>query len=247
MKRGFTLVELLVVIAIIGILSVLVVPSVININKGINERLLASKKEEISSNAELYANNNEDIFNGTNEAYIYVWELIDANYVSVDTKYGADNCPDSRTAKGCVINPVSKESMNNDYVILTKQGAGVTSKYVSTGEEIISTGLSGDTLVNAVCKLLEKNNGNTYVDSDGVTSKVPCKCGGETDEYGNPTEIYSSSGEKINADACLLSGTDVNNHLRYGNLNSNNPNWRVLGVYKVDGHLTAKMITSGAV
>ncbi len=244
MKKGFTLVELLAVIAIIGILSVLVVPSIININKGINERLLASKKEEISSNAELYANNNEDLFNGTNEAYIYVWELIDANYVSVDTKYGSDNCTESRTTKGCVINPVSKQSMNEDYVILTKQGAGVTSEYVSMGDGTTSQGVNGDTLVNAVCKLLEKHNGNAYV-GDSI---VPCKCGGDFDEYNNPTEIVDASGTTLDTEACLLSGTDVNNHLRYGNLNSNNPNWRVLGVYLLgDGHLTAKMITSGAV
>ena len=245
MKKGFTLVELLAVIAIIGILSVLVVPSIININKGINERLLASKKEEISSNAELYANNNEDLFNGTNEAYIYVWELIDANYVSVDTKYGSDNCTESRTTKGCVINPVSKQSMNEDYVILTRQGAGVTSEYVSMGDGTTSQGVNGDTLVNAVCNIFknEKTRGNAYV-GDSI---VPCKCSDTADSQypNNPAKLVDNNGQEVSA--CLLSGTDVNNHLRYGNLNSNNPNWRVLGLYMVDGHITAKMITSGAV
>ena len=221
MKKGFTLVELLVVIAIIGILSVIVVPSITSINRSINERLLASKKEEISSNAELYAGNNEEIFNGTNEAYIYVWELVDANYVSVDAKVGDDQCTgsDVKTTKGCVINPVDKSSMNKDYVILTKQGAGVSSKYISMGD------------------------GNAYVNGD----IVPCKCSDEKDSVytDNPAKLVTTSGEEVNA--CILSGTDVNNHLRYGNINSNHPNWRVLGLYKIDGHVTAKMITSGAV
>ena len=42
-NNGFTLVELLVVIAIIAILSLLVVPSVITVNKNINERLYNQK------------------------------------------------------------------------------------------------------------------------------------------------------------------------------------------------------------
>ena len=245
MKKGFTLVELLVVIAIIGILSVIVVPSITSINRSINERLLASKKEEISSNAELYAGNNEEIFNGTNEAYIYVWELVDANYVSVDAKVGDDQCTgsDVKTTKGCVINPVDKSSMNKDYVILTKQGAGVSSKYISMGDGTGSNGLQGNTLVKAVCDLFNKSNGNAYVNGD----IVPCKCSDDKDSVytDNPAKLVTTSGEEVNA--CILSGTDVNNHLRYGNINSNHPNWRVLGLYKIDGHVTAKMITSGAV
>ena len=47
MKKGFTLTELLVVIAIIGVLALLVVPSVLSVNKNINKRLLDNKKEHI--------------------------------------------------------------------------------------------------------------------------------------------------------------------------------------------------------
>ena len=64
-KKGFTLVELLVVIAIIGILSIIVIPSVVNINKNINEKLYQEKVSSIESAAKIYANNHEEIFNGT--------------------------------------------------------------------------------------------------------------------------------------------------------------------------------------
>ena len=60
-KKGFTLIELLVVIAIIAILSVIIVPSIITVNKNVNERLYQQKKESIISAAELYASNNPDI------------------------------------------------------------------------------------------------------------------------------------------------------------------------------------------
>ena len=46
-SNGFTLVELLVVIAIIAILSLLVVPSVITVNKNINERLYNQKTDYV--------------------------------------------------------------------------------------------------------------------------------------------------------------------------------------------------------
>ena len=247
MKKGFTLVELLVVIAIIGILSVVVIPSIVNINKNINTRSLASKKENISASAELFANNNEEIFNGTNEAYIYVWELIDANYVTVDTKINNDNCTATiaKTTKGCVISPTNKTSMNKDYVVLYKEGAGVSSKYISQDDDNSSGSIQADTLVNVVCQMFEKTPGNAYKNGNVLVS---CKCNSTEDpETGNPTGFVDTNGNALSVDACLLSGTDVNNHLRYGNVNSNKPNWRVLGVYKVDGHLTAKMITSGAV
>ena len=140
--------------------------------------------------------------------------------------------------------------MNDDYIILTKQGAGVTSEYVDTTGPSTGPDHRADTLVNIVCDMLEKSNGHAYVSSSA--QPVDCKCGGASDTYGNPTKILDASGNEISAEACLLTGGDVNNHLRYGNVNSNKPNWRVLGVYKVlmeDGqyHLSAKMITSGAV
>ena len=78
-KNGFTLVELLVVIAIIAILSLLVVPSVITVNKNINERLYNQKTDYVERAAELFATNKEDIFNGAEEVKVYVYELLAAN------------------------------------------------------------------------------------------------------------------------------------------------------------------------
>ena len=37
---------------------------------------------------------------------------------------------------------------------------------------------------------------------------------------------------------------EVNNWLKYG---SNEANWRVVGLYNIDGKVSAKMITSGVV
>ena len=91
-KNGFTLVELLVVIVIISVLSIIVIPSIININKNINKRLLEEKKEHIESSAILYANNNEEIFNGTDEVKVFVYELINTTYLSVDVDTTDNRC-----------------------------------------------------------------------------------------------------------------------------------------------------------
>ena len=244
MKKGFTLVELLVVVAIIAVLSVIVIPSVTKINKNINERLYSTRKEDISSGAELYANNNEEIFNGTNEAYIYVWELIDANYVTTDAKVestGSCTLDSAKTSKGCVVNPTDKSKvMNEDYVILTKQGAGVSSEYVVNGSGSSNGGLA-DTLTEIVCDMFDKTPGHA-TDPSNPDRTVDCKCNSDR------SKVVNTSGQVISGGACLFSGTDVNNHLRYGNPNSNKPNWRVLGVYDIGAEkLSPKMITSGAV
>ena len=80
-KKGFTLTELLVVIAIIGIIAVIAVPSILTINKNINNRLYSETVSNIENAAVLYASNNPDIFNGVTEVKIYVYELINGNYL----------------------------------------------------------------------------------------------------------------------------------------------------------------------
>ena len=66
-KYGFTLTEVLVVIAIIAVIVIIAVPSVLVINRNMNERVYARKIDLIESAAESYGINNPDVFNATNE------------------------------------------------------------------------------------------------------------------------------------------------------------------------------------
>lgn len=239
-KKGFTLIELLVVIAIIAVLTLIVIPSVIKINRNVNERLLSGKIEEIESSAILYASNNQEIFNGTDEAYVYVYELIESNYLTVDVKTTDDRCPEANrgaTTKGCMVDPTAESnataSLNMNYVVLRKQGAGVTADY-QDGNPSNPNGDTPTTLVDAVC--IGFDNG-TFVGqtTNASGTVVSCKCNAKL----NATKLVDSSNNEV--EACLIAGDNPNNYLRYGD---SKPNWRVLGVYKVNGSLSAKMITS---
>ena len=238
-KKGFTLVELLVVIAIIAILSIIIVPSVINVNKNINKRLLSEKIENIESSAILYANNNEEIFNGTDVVYIYLYELVESNYMTTDVAVGADNCNSEteNTKIGCIIDPVTKVSINNNYVILRKEGVGVTATYVNATEVQEGSGNESVTLVDAVCAGFANGTFKGQAYSSGVI--VDCTC----DKAKSPTKLVVK-GTSTTVEACLIAGENVNNYLRYGDTKAN---WRVLGVYNLDGTITAKMITSDPV
>ena len=255
-KKGFTLVELLVVIVIIGVLSVIIVPSIININKNINERLYEEKKENIVSAAILYANNHEEIFNGVSEAEVYVKDLVDSKYFTADAT--KTNCEQYRAVingvtvdneNGCVLDPrtyVSNESKNmNQYkVVLTKEGATVVGKYIGSTETYNAgenTGTS-KTLVAAVCKKFDNKPGKAYYNSQ----VVDCKCILENGNYTGISVNTGSTYENKGVKACLFSGTSVDNYLKYGDSKAN---WRVLGVYldaapEYGNTLVAKMITS---
>ena len=238
-KKGFTLVELLVVIAIIAILSIIIVPSIVNVNKNINKRLLSEKIENIESSAVLYANNNEEIFNGTDVVYLYVYELVESNYMTTDAKVGSENCNGEaeNTTIGCVIDPTTKVSINNNYVILRKEGVGVTATYVNTTEVQEGTVNESVTLVDAVCAGFANGTFKGQAYSSGRL--VDCTC----DKAKAATKVVVK-GTSTAVQACLIAGENVNNYLRYGDTKAN---WRVLGIYNLDGTLTAKMITSDPV
>lgn len=53
-KKGFTLTEILVVIVLIGVIMAIAIPSVVEVRKRINKRLLSEKKQEILVAAQLY-------------------------------------------------------------------------------------------------------------------------------------------------------------------------------------------------
>lgn len=249
-KDGFTLVELLVVIAIIAILSVIIVPSVITVNKNVNDRLYQQKQESIISAAELYASNNPDIFNGADKVYVYVYQLIDADYLKIDTKYGQGVCTGTtdNISKGCVVDPrgsSDKPILNNEKVLLTKKAVGVVGEFDDGDDDILQ---DSDTLVNAICKRFE--NG-TFMGLYSADTNSQCTC---FDDPSNPINGFDSLGKKgesgpsSDIEACLIvsdsESGNVNNWLKYG---SSEANWRVLGVYKVDGVLYSKMITADVI
>ena len=221
-KKGFTLSEMLVVIVIIAIIAVIAIPSLIVANKNINRRLLNSKKEHIVTAAELYGTDNPDIFNGRAEVKVYVSELIDYNYLEKEVDLSEEGCQDitetNNSTIGCIINPVDKSSMNQEYVILRREAVGVVGEYEGPEDPADS---DDDTLVAVVCRRLKEDIFNG-VDANGDA----CTC----------EDIESGKVE-----ACLISGgSDVNNYLRYENVM-----WRVIGIYDIYGdntQLSAKMI-----
>ena len=149
-KKGFTLIELLGVIALIAILSVLIVPNIMNVNKNMNSRLYTKKKENIIAAAELYGSNNPDIFKGSDTVTITVLDLLESDYLKPDS-YDKEKCGEETTKAGCVIdsrNDATKKSMNDMKITLTKEMVGITAKF----EEITEIASNSDTLVNKVCE-----------------------------------------------------------------------------------------------
>ncbi len=224
-KDGFTLSEVLVVIVIIGIISAIAIPSIILVNKSINERLRSEKENLIISAAKTYANDNPDLFNTMSEVKVYVYELLNRNYLEYDvetsdrgncvTTINIDGDANTPNASGCMIDPTDNSSMNTRYVILRKEGVGIS---VTLDGEMTSD--IGGNLVDEVCSRLLNGNfiGKDY---NGNT----CNC----------TNI--TNGE---IDVCLITGNVNNNYLLYdGDM------WRVMGIYDIEGtnsNLVAKMI-----
>ena len=239
-KKGFTLTELLVVIALISIIVLIAVPSVISISKRINKRVYNAKIQEIVSAAELYGTNNPDLFNGRTEVKVYISELVDKGFVSTDSKSDTAVCKadsaDHRTSKGCVVNPVDKVSMNQNFVIIKKEASGVTATY---GGE--TTTITNGTLVEQVCARFD--NG-MFTGKSGTGTNDYCGC--DFDNNGKVIGIYKLKNGVVDTSspvkACIIAGDETNNYLKYGGTM-----WRVMGIYNVyddQTRLVAKMITN---
>ena len=119
-KSGFTLTEILVVIVLIGIIMSIAIPSVVEVRKRINKRLLNEKKSEILVAAQLYANDKKI----TTDTYINVYNLLE-DYIKRDAEPNTTNCKGANTQNGCIINPVDNTSMNNDRILLRVNGKAV--------------------------------------------------------------------------------------------------------------------------
>lgn len=240
-KKGFTLAELLVVIAIIAVISIIAIPSIITVNKNINKRLYASKIETIISQAELYGTDNEDIFNGKSEVKVYLYELIEKGYLTKEVDINGTNCTENitldtgetvkNTEKGCVLNPINKESLNAEYVILKKEAIGITAEY--NGQTLSS---AGGILVEQVC---DRFDSKVFVGKYGTADADLCACNSAH------TGLVSLGGSKTagtKVNACIIAGNEQNNYLKYDNVM-----WRVMGLYNIGDDsdiIVTKMITS---
>ena len=255
-KKGFTLTELLVVIAIIGVLSVIIIPSVVKINENINLREYEQRKTYIQNAAELYASDKPDIFQGGDVAYVYVWQLVAENYLNADLDGSDDACKyytingvtslvadsedenvrNSMLSVGCVSDPVNQSSLNSKKVKLTKKTVGIVAELDPDSTPDGPDGGS-ELLVKKVCDSIDKG----YVlGKYGTGENDYCHCQGVT-------KLVNASGTEVNS--CILVSTsdsngNVNNWLKYG---SSSANWRVVGLYKVDGDIVAKIVTSSVV
>lgn len=250
-KKGFTLPELLVVIVIIAVIAAIAIPSVIVVNSNINKRLYNNKVNLIVSAAELYATDNPDIFNGKSQVVVYVAELINENYLEIESSDSSVNyClsinVDGRgeiTTPGCILNPTDKTSMNSEYVLLTKQSIGVTAEF---GAEGISS--TEDTLVKEICRRFEDGTfTGKYNEGTGT-----CKC--QINSLNDEIALVDESNNKVAA--CLIYGDENQNWLRYDDNDGKQVMWRVMGLYDIysestnlgsAGKLAAKMITNESV
>ena len=258
-KKGFTLTELLVVIAIIGVLSVIIIPNVVKVNEGINEKTYDQRKEYIIEAAEMYASNHPDIFANKDYTEIYVSELLLENYLEPDANddscdyktdaNGADVAIDAeyKLSSGCVTDPRYSTSMNDVKVKVTKKAVGIVAEF---GDAQPGPDPESKKLTVKVCQGIKLG---TFAGKYGTGADEYCEC---VFDYANDTvSKLVKKGTSTEVDACVLvSNNDtgsVDNWLKYG---SSSANWRVVGLYRIPTEsdatkkeIVAKIITSSVV
>ena len=184
------------------------------------------KVETIEKAAELYASQNKDIFNGAAEIKVTVNELVTSNFL----EYDSESC--KGTESKCLIDPLTKESLNDKEIVIRQEALGVTAKFEGT----VVAKTTGNTLVDQVCERLKNGingTGDTYkfYGKYSTDENAKCKCNASN------TGIVDSNGAAVSADACIISGQEKNNYLSYDNVM-----WRVMGVYKNGSNLVVKII-----
>lgn len=242
MKKGFSLTEMLVVIAIVALISVIIVPSVIMINKKVNQRMLKTKKESIITAAELFAQDNPDIFQGTNTASVFVAELIRSDYLKVessdDEKYidctsvvvTHDNSVSEEVfTNGCIINPINNSSMNGVKVFLRRDVSGVIASIDDESLTATPEKKFNDILTNVVCEHFDEGllEGAAYKGEDVVR----CGCAANRAKlvsatWNEETKKLVLTDDEVNA--CIVKGNTKNNYLRH-----DNRYYRVVGLYNL--------------
>lgn len=114
-KRGFSTIEILIVVAVF---SVVYIGAAMNVSHAFDIDIIQEEYNQkinlIEIQAEAYAANNLSLFFESEEIYIYVKDLIDANYL-----IGDEN--------GLIINPLEpNKNLNNLKIKLVRVGDKVT-------------------------------------------------------------------------------------------------------------------------
>ena len=177
-KKGFTLTEILVVIVLIGVIMAIAIPSVVEVRKRINKRLLSEKKQEILVAAQLYGNDRKL----TTDTYINVYTLLE-DYIKRDVDPNNTNCKGSNTTNGCIINPVDDTSMNNDRILIRVNGKSLVAVW---DDGSVIGGLEPSNLVEIVKSNLNCTEQNKKVDEG--------KCVYGLDNTTDPNNYLSYSG-----------------------------------------------------
>ena len=111
-KKGFTLIELLMVIALIAIISMILIPNVVNMISTNKQKSCENLKKNIISATKLYVNENKYDLNFTcdNAKNISISTLIEAGKLNGDI---------SGDISGDIKNPINNEDLTDKSVKVT--------------------------------------------------------------------------------------------------------------------------------
>lgn len=170
-KKGFTLAEVLAVIVLMGILVTIAIPTINTITNNINKRLFNTKKELILTSAEKYAKDNKEFFTDGSMT-VTIDDLVKAGYVEIDAKNNENGCTN---INGCVINPSTKETINDIKILIQKQKNGYTSIWnqeaVTTNGKLIDK-IKSDLKCTSLPCVYKGNIENNYLYDNGIMWRI---------------------------------------------------------------------------